>query len=263
MQQGLAQQMEGMRLQQSEPGASSSAVARLRRPRGRVDVESKPEDFETKMGNFNPGIEEQLEVITNYFRLIQVPNSVTLLYSVDFNCEVDLSRQTRRKKVMLDQHKDKLPPFLFDGTNLYTQNRLGDDLLHLTSKVGNTTHDRPMIVAHITLALVGQLEQSTKLQQYNQFLNLVKNEVLSKLDLIQIRDNFFDLSRKVPIPRYGLEVLPGFSNTIRFLDGGPMLQTDVTSKIIRYGRVVTEGLTSIKFTSMLSFYVPGTRESSI
>ena len=57
------------------------------------------------------------EVVTNYFLMSKQAKFTLYGYRVDFLPEED---NTRRKRRLMDQHKDKLGNFMFDGHTLYS-----------------------------------------------------------------------------------------------------------------------------------------------
>lgn len=57
------------------------------------------------------------EVVTNYFLMSKLARFKLYGYRVDFTPEED---STKLKRKLMDQHKDKLGNFMFDGHTLYS-----------------------------------------------------------------------------------------------------------------------------------------------
>jgi hypothetical protein len=55
----------------------------------------------------------------NFYQLV-TPDNIVFQYRVDFKCPDDLSHQTGKKFYLMNQHKKDLPLFLFDGTVMFT-----------------------------------------------------------------------------------------------------------------------------------------------
>ena len=52
------------------------------------------------------------------------PDNIVFQYRVDFKAPDDLSNQTGKKFYLMNQHRENLPLFLFDGTVLFTIQKL-------------------------------------------------------------------------------------------------------------------------------------------
>ncbi|KNE87170.1 hypothetical protein PSTG_19451, partial [Puccinia striiformis f. sp. tritici PST-78] len=62
-----------------------------------------------------------MRFMANYFQINTVPDWVLHQYRVDISPEED---HTSTRRYLLRTHKDKLGGYLFDGTVLYTAERL-------------------------------------------------------------------------------------------------------------------------------------------
>lgn len=81
------------------------------------------------MFHFTGSFGSAIKLTANYFRLTHDPNWNLFQYRVDFAPEED---NTGKKKGLLrTATKDLLAGYLFDGTVLYTPNRLNPDPLEL------------------------------------------------------------------------------------------------------------------------------------
>lgn len=66
-----------------------------------------------------------VELMTNYVELKTIPGFLVKQYRVDFDPKED---QTSFKKTMMYALEDKLGPFIFDGSVLYTSRDISDEV---------------------------------------------------------------------------------------------------------------------------------------
>lgn len=64
---------------------------------------------------------QAIDLQTNYFKLLSAPDWGLYQYRIDFSPEEE---RNIVKKGLLRVHKDKIGAYVFDGTILYTSNRL-------------------------------------------------------------------------------------------------------------------------------------------
>lgn len=109
---------------------------------------------------------------------------------MDFNVEED---RTVIKKAWLREHRQHLANnYLFDGSMLFTSNRLsqGNEPLNFTS-----IRQSDNMPVQITVKLVGELKKSHHM--YLQVFNILVRRCLDALQLQLIGRNYFDPHAKV------------------------------------------------------------------
>jgi aubergine-like protein len=80
---------------------------------------TRPKELDSKQGS--SGVMENF--LTNYFR-VKTPEHWSLhQYRVDFAPDLDV---TKTRKFLLNQHRERLSPFAFDGTMLFSPTELGE-----------------------------------------------------------------------------------------------------------------------------------------
>lgn len=129
----------------------------------------------------------RINLTANYFEVLSAVEWILYQYRVDFAPEED---RTSAKKRLLSQATAKiLGGYLFDGTLLFTSNRLHPDPMELF--VENETGIR----FRITLRMVGEVmkEDSQRLQVFN----IILRKCLACLNLQLIGRNYFDAAAKV------------------------------------------------------------------
>ena len=72
----------------------------------------------------------------NFYKLVS-PNNIVFQYRVDFKAPDDLSNQTGKKFFLMNQHREKLPLFIFDGTVMFTIQKLSQVSLCLSPEKEN------------------------------------------------------------------------------------------------------------------------------
>lgn len=169
----------------------------------------------------------KVTIISNYFGFKHKPDFKLLQYRVDFSIDED---RTFVKKHLLRQHKDKnLPAFIFDGSIMYTTNRVyppNKDKLVLTS----TRKDDNKII-EVTIKLVGEVFPTD--HHFLQFYGILLRKCLEHMKLEQLGRNFYDPSQSTQVPTWHLEVWPGYITSIRQHEYSLLLCTEVSNKIIR------------------------------
>ena len=94
--------------------------------RGRRDradeffTRTRPANLQSKRGEGGT----EVNVATNYFEVVSKPNWRLLQYRVDMKPAIE---HPGMRKAMLYSHKDTLPKMIFDGTMMFTTNRLTQD----------------------------------------------------------------------------------------------------------------------------------------
>ncbi|CAH0716619.1 unnamed protein product, partial [Brenthis ino] len=182
----------------AKPGAT--VVGRgSRRGGGRVLPEqitvlrTRPESITSKKGKTGT----PLDLCANYFNVETTPNWSLYQYHVDIQPEED---STGVRKALLRVHQKTLGGYLFDGTVLYTVNRLHPNPLELYSD-RHTDNERMRLLIKLTC------------------------------------QRFFDPDAKIDIPEFKLQIWPGYKISINQYEDKLLLGTEITHKILRMDTV--------------------------
>ncbi|XP_034243669.1 piwi-like protein Siwi [Thrips palmi] len=183
---------------------------------------TRPVTLQTKHGKITNG----LKLLVNYFKIQTVPDWVLHQYRVDIAPEED---RTQVRKFLLRTHRDKLGGHLFDGTVLFTGNRLTTqpgESVTLTSK-----DERSGVIYTLTIKHVGQVAKGD--YAYIQVYNLLMRSCLSALELQLLGRDFYDPQARVMIPDHQLELWPGYKTSIRQHEKDILMCVEVTHKVLR------------------------------
>lgn len=186
-------------------------------------IVTRPANLQTKHGKI---IDGGLKLLVNYFKIQTVPDWVLHQYRVDIAPEED---RTQVRKFLLRTHREKLGGHLFDGTVLFTGNRLTaqpGESVTLTSK-----DERSGVVYTLTVRHVGQVAKGD--YAYIQVYNLLMRSCLSALELQLLGRDFYDPQAKVMIPDHRLELWPGYKTSIRQHEKDILMCVEVTHKVLR------------------------------
>ncbi|XP_011300056.1 protein aubergine [Fopius arisanus] len=166
-----------------------------------------------------------INLTTNYYKILEKPDWCLYQYRVDFKPEED---RTIARKGLLRQHRQALGSYIFDGTVLYTTNRL-------------TAPDQNMVVhsqrlsdnciIEITIRLVGDMTKGDP--HYLQFYNILTRKCLESLNLQLVGRNYFDPQDKVEIREYQFELWPGYITSIRQHERDVLMCAEINHKIMR------------------------------
>merc|ERR1719204_3066556 len=99
---------------------------------------------------------------------------------------------------MLYSHKDTLPKMIFDGTMMFTTNRLTQDK---SAKI------------EITIKEVGEVQPTD--YHYMQFFNIVLRKAMENMQLELIRRDYYDPKAAIILKQHKLELWPGYVTSIR------------------------------------------------
>ena len=108
---------------------------------------------------------KQVNVATNYFKLLTRPSWRLYKYRVDMTPEVDF---IGARKAAVHQHEAVLPAGMFDGTLYFTDTKLAQDPLVLLSTLRDGT-------VTVTMRLVEEMLPTD--YHYMQFFNIVLRQV--------------------------------------------------------------------------------------
>ncbi|XP_076626994.1 aubergine [Colletes latitarsis] len=183
-----------------------------------VEPHTRPTNLVTKKGTTGTPISLQ----TNYFKMLATTDWCLYQYRVDFSPEED---RTVVRKGLLRVHKEALGAYVFDGTLLYTSQRLPDKLELWSARQSDDTKIR------ITVRLVGDLAKGD--QQYISFFNIIMRKCLDLLKLQLVGRDYFDARSKVEVREFRLELWPGYLTSIRQHENDILMCSEITHKIMR------------------------------
>eukprot|EP00102_Acyrthosiphon_pisum_P020704 XP_016657914.1 PREDICTED: protein piwi-like [Acyrthosiphon pisum] len=149
---------------------------------------------------------QEIKLITNHFQISTTnPDWSLYQYQVDFNPVQDrINNQTG----LLSAHEDLLGAYIFDGTLLFSSKKYKPDTLELTSKQKGD-------------------------YEFIQVLNSLLRRSLVNLNLTLVGRKFCDAEAKISIPKYKLQLWPGFETSIGNYAGGLFLKSGIHTKCIR------------------------------
>lgn len=165
---------------------------------------------------------QNLNVQTNYFRVLKKPNWSIFQYRIDFAPDVDLIRARRS---YIYEHRELFGGYLFDGAMLFTTTNLDSKTKELYCK------DKEGETIQIKVKNVGEIKV-TDIQML-QVLNLILRRSMEGLNLQLVSRNFFDPIARISVPNHRLEIWPGYTTSIRQHEHDILLCAEVTHKIMR------------------------------
>ncbi|XP_076451619.1 piwi-like protein 1 [Babylonia areolata] len=156
----------------------------------------------------------------NYIEL-RAKNKNIYQYHVTFNPVID-SKGMRCG--LLNEHKDKLPVKLFDGSIMYMPERLPQENTQLIST-------RRTDGAQISINI--KFTKSLPTEQCPQLYNILLRKIMSILKLCQVGRYYYNPATPSQVPAHKLEVWPGYITSIREHEGGLMLLLDSSHRVLR------------------------------
>lgn len=235
----IQQRMQAMALAQAQPSSSggggggdagAAVVGRgSRRGGGRILPEqlsilrTRPEAITSKKGNTGT----PLDLTANYFTVETTPNWSLYQYHVDFSPEED---NTGVRKGLLRIHAKTLGGYIFDGSVLYTVQRLNPEPLELYS-------DRTSDNARMRILIKLTCQVSPGDYHYIQIFNIIIRSCFNLMQLQLMNRDYFDPSAKVDIPEYKLQIWPGYKTTINQYEDRLLMVTEITHKVLRMDTV--------------------------
>ncbi|XP_036145933.1 piwi-like protein Siwi [Monomorium pharaonis] len=179
---------------------------------------SKPSTLVTKKGTSG----EHTMLQSNHFKLPTVPNWRLYQYRVDFEPE---EMRTFIRKGMLKLHKDKVGPYIFDGTVLYTSTRLPDKMEFTSVRQSDN------VPVNIVICFVGPL--SPEDPHFVVIFNIIMRKCLEYLRLQLVGRDYYDANNKVIINQFRLELWPGYITSIRQYENDVLLCAEISHKVMR------------------------------
>lgn len=164
------------------------------------------------------------KVVTNFIK-VGFPESEVYQYHVSYDPPVD-SRFIRYK--LLEEHLAEVRAWRFDGSILYTG----------TSLPANNQYKSTQESTGEVVTIACMFTKNTTIEKCIPLLNIIFRAVLGKLKYTRLGKNLYDPSRAVQIPKHKLELWPGYVTSVSCQDGGFMLQTNVSHKMLRTDTVM-------------------------
>ncbi|XP_039273647.1 piwi-like protein 1 [Styela clava] len=244
---GRGRQRGAMRAR--EPGPRGDVIAEASRGMGRMtvsgrapvmllgprrnfdpslfDPETKPEHITNKKGCDGMTV----DILTNYFKLNASKQWCLYQYRVDYEPDVD---HRGARKGMLRDHQELIgKTFIFDGTMLYTLQRLPEkvNVVHSQRKFDQTT-------VKLTIALTSELPPNSPI--CIQLYNIIFRAVLAKLGMKQVGRHYYDpgAAFSVACRQVTFELWPGFITSILKYENNVMLCAEVSHKLMRKDTVL-------------------------
>lgn len=188
---------------------------------------TKPATLTTKKGvvDVKSGAYEA-KFMANYFRIQTVPGWVLHQYRVDIAPEED---RTSTRRFLLRAHRQLLKGYLFDGTVLYTAERLTtpqNPVLTLTSEDPRAGTVFTLTIRHVNQVDVGDYA-------YVQVYNLLLRSCINALELKLVGRDYYDAVAKIDVPEYRLELWPGYKTSIRQHENDILMCCEITFKVMR------------------------------
>ncbi|XP_046396962.1 piwi-like protein Siwi isoform X2 [Ischnura elegans] len=216
-------------------GGNPSA-GKKRRPKDRdpdeIEVEeiiwTRPKELPSKKGAYGT----EIALTSNYFRLITQTNWCLYQYRVDFSPEEE---RTVIKRKIMHSFEDKLGEgYIFDGTVLFSMNRLSEPMELYCLRPNSDKCYR------ITLRLVGDMAPGD--HHYLQFYNLLVRRCLGHLNLQLVGRNYFDPAAAVTSMKdeYKMQLWPGYITSIRQHEQEVMMCAEITHKVMRRDTVLDQ-----------------------
>ncbi|XP_075745432.1 piwi-like protein 1 [Rhipicephalus microplus] len=221
--QPLVQQMGAMSL-----GGGDTAGRGARRGR-RDDIAilaTRPQRITDKKGTTgNP-----VKLLSNYFRLLTMPNWAIQQYHVEFAPNIESSRL---RSALLRDHRDRFGgSYIFDGmSDLKSATRLEHKVTELYSQRRTDGAQIRITVKHVQ-------ELAPNNPELLRIFNTQMRRNLESMQFVQIRRQFFNAAGPKPISRHGLEVWEGLTTAVGQHDGGILMVVDTVHKVLRTENVL-------------------------
>ncbi|XP_055592753.1 protein piwi-like isoform X3 [Uranotaenia lowii] len=182
-------------------------------------VRTRLDNTVTKQGSMG----RQIMVKTNYFRIVRKDDENIFQYRVDFDPTVESSKQMSG---LIFTIKDHIGGYLFDGSQLFTRNKLTNDAIQFQTR--DRVNDEPFT---ITLRRVGKIDCTNETAFV--IFNLINRKAMGGLKLQLIGRSFFDPEAKISIRQYGIELYPGYLTSIRQHEQDVLMCAEVTHRVMR------------------------------
>ncbi|XP_066143660.1 piwi-like protein Siwi [Euwallacea fornicatus] len=204
-------------------GGGSSGV-RGRTNRNEI-INTRPTHVVSKKGT--DGVSIQLRA--NYFQLLSAQQWGLNQYRVDFNREID-DTKTRKRLVAIGIKQFKITGYLFDGTALFTPNRIHPDPCEFV--VLDETSGENVTVQ---MRMVGEVNKGD--YTYLQLFNIIIRKCFAYMKFQLLGRNYYDPKLKVEMRNHKLELWPGFVTSMKQHEQHILLNVDLSFKVLRLDKV--------------------------
>ncbi|KAK8788040.1 hypothetical protein V5799_022181 [Amblyomma americanum] len=198
--------------------------------RGRRDevaiLATRPQRITDKKGTTgNP-----FKLMSNYFRLLTMPNWAIQQYYVEFAPNIESSRL---RSALLRDHRDRFGgSYIFDGmSDLKSATRLEHKVTELYSQRRTDGAQIRITVKHVQ-------ELAPNNPELLRIFNTQMRRNLESMQFVQIRRQFFNATGPKPISRHGLEIWEGLTTAVGQHDGGILMVVDTVHKVLRTENVL-------------------------
>lgn len=182
-----------------------------------MKLEGQEEDLKSLKGKAG----KKISLMSNYIAL-RCNTEGIVQYHVTYDPTVDCKFQRIR---MLHQHDEHLGGTVaFDGMVLFLPKALKKEVTELVS-------ERPTDGEKVKLTI--RFIKVPKAKECLQVFNIIFRKVMSKLNMCQIGRNYYLPSEAKNIPRFNLDVWPGYVTSCGAYEAGVMLFMDVSHRVLR------------------------------
>ncbi|XP_044016135.1 piwi-like protein Siwi [Aphidius gifuensis] len=188
--------------------------------KNKCDIMTRPSQWiESKKGISG----KPITLRANYLKLIAAPDWCLHKYHVNFEPE---ENSIAIRKALIGLHQKKFGGYVFNGTVMYSNQRLPNDLTELS---GVRQTDKQSI--KISIQFIDTLEKLDPI--YTQFFNVLLKKAFIHLNLLFVGENIFDLHLKTDINEHNIELWPGYNTSICQHEQDVLMFADITYKIVR------------------------------
>ncbi|CAH0388616.1 unnamed protein product [Bemisia tabaci] len=167
-----------------------------------------------------------IQAVVNYLKLDIIDEKGIYEYEVRYNPPIDhrglKSKLLRQLESTIGNVKN------FDGTVLYLPIKLQEPVYTLPCTNPN---DESKVMCTI------KFKKTHRISECIHFYNVLFNKILNKLGLVQFGRKYFSPAMKKPLPKYQMEVWPGYVTAVDEYEGGLYLNIDVSHRVLRTSTV--------------------------
>ncbi|XP_029847819.1 piwi-like protein 1 [Ixodes scapularis] len=198
--------------------------------RGRRDevaiLATRPQRITDKKGDSG----QQVKLLSNYFKLLTMPNWAIQQYHLEFAPNIESSRL---RGGLLRDHRDRFGgSYIFDGmSDLKSPTRLEHKVTELYSQRRSDGSQIRITVKHVQ-------ELAPNNPELLRIFNTQMRRNLESMKFVQIRRQFFNAAGPKPISRHGLEIWEGLTTAVGQHDGGILMVVDTVHKVLRTENVL-------------------------
>ncbi|XP_063905421.1 piwi-like protein Siwi [Zophobas morio] len=168
-----------------------------------------------------------INLLSNYFPLLQKGTWCLYQYRVDMAPDID--HTGKRKGLVREATRELLRGgYIFDGTVLYTPQRIHNDSVELFANDGQEN-------IRITIRLVGDLARGDI--HYLQVFNIIIRKCLALMGLQLIGRNYFMPDAKIVLSEHKIQLWPGYFTSMRQHESDILLNVDLQFKHMRTDNV--------------------------